>query len=141
MELLKIINRDLYWRKALNRLEAQFPQIKLGDSDKYEVEWFHEVDRPYVMILNCYRNGKIDRKEFYEYYKGNWNYVGYLPREACIKHYRWQAWQKNKQDFPTYEAYMRYTASRSTSTTDEQAAERFPESYFKRYPKLDLKKE
>lgn len=140
MELLKLINENLYQRKASNRLNAQFSQLKLSSYNTYLVKWFREVDQPYVLILNRYHNGKIDRKEFYEYYKGNWNYVGYLPREACIKHYKWQAWQKNKLDFPTYEGYIRYMASITTATTDEEAAERFPESYFAHYRTLELKK-
>lgn len=140
MELLKMINQDLHYRKALDRLFIQFPEIKDKGSDMYEIEWFHEADKPYVLVLNRYSNGKFIRKEWYEYYKSTWNYVGYLSREACIQYYRWQAWQKNKRDFPTFEGYMQYMSTRSGATTDEEAAQRFPEGYFTQYRSMRLKK-
>lgn len=52
MELLKIINQDLYYRKALDRLFIQFPEIKGAGTSLYEVEWFHEADKPFVLVLN-----------------------------------------------------------------------------------------
>lgn len=80
MEFLKIINQELHYRKALERLCVQFPEI-IGNGayvwDIFRVEWFREADKPYVLILNKYEKGRVIRKEWYEYYKGNWNYIGF----------------------------------------------------------------
>lgn len=145
MEFLKIINQELHYRKALERLCVQFPEI-IGNGayvwDIFRVEWFREADKPYVLILNKYEKGRVIRKEWYEYYKGNWNYIGFLPRKECILCYRRQAWQKNHDhDFPTFEIYLRHVSSpKANCTTDEQAAQRFPENYFTQYHTMRLKK-
>lgn len=146
MSIVKAFFPESHRHKAIDRMKAQFPQIIDKNNDfgfdysMFETKWYET--QPYVLILNCIENGRLIRKEWYEYDKSSWDYVGYLARERCIEIYRWQAWKKNIKDFPKYDDYATYMISRSRWSDEEteEQARRFPEVYFEQYRSLNLKK-
>ena len=148
MNIEKVFFPKLYRRKAIDRMRAQFPQIldenscSGYDNRMFEVKWYESAEQPYILILNCIEYGKLVRKEWYEYYQSRWNYVGCLKREKCIEIYRWQAWEKNINDFPNYDDYARYMITRSKWSDEEteEQARRFPKIYFDQYNSLNLEK-
>lgn len=142
MEFLKFINYNYYQEKAAYQLMNQFPFLRRHRSDYeyYQVEWFHETNKPFVLILNIIENGMLIRKEWYEYHNNNWNFIGYLLRKDCIIYYKWQVWQRNKNDFPTFEHYLQYIKNRPNTRSDEEIARAFPDWFFSNYHTMQLMK-
>ena len=146
-EFSKVFNECHYQRKAYERLIVQFPQLQGIAADSIEgpwqVEWFKEADKPYVLVMNVLDNNKLIRKEWYEYYKGEWHYKGYLSREKCIQHYRWADWERNKnafRDIKEFDEWLSEPDHKHYRISDEKAARRILDDYFSNYTFWGVKK-
>lgn len=99
-ELKKVFSSQKYQNLAKNKLQEQFGiEWEPFVNDIFKVVGYPEASKPYVLILNRFVQERFVRKEWYEFYSDQWNFVGYLTREQCLQLY-WES--KGEDSFNRY---------------------------------------
>ena len=144
-EIEKIFSETKYMNKAFERLFLQFPHLKGTDANPFygpwEIKCFEGAGKPYVVVINVIQNDRLVRNEWYEYYKGKWNYVGYWTREDCISYLREKSWKKNEHCFKNRQEFIQFERDNGYYTPDEEVARMLPDDYFTEYHYFGLKKQ
>lgn len=140
---MKMINEESVYNKAIKQFKAQFPDYDYSgahDEDVYLIKYNREADKPYVLVINQFKNGKMTRKEWYEFEKDKWELIGYLTAAESTRLHRDMAWNKNKTAFASREEYIKFAKDRGWYTSDEEAARTNHDEYAAFYRQLNLHK-
>lgn len=93
---------DMIWSKKREKARQQINTIwgfdlseTLHNTSPWDVSWYH--DKPFVLIVKKYLKVQLIRREFYEFVKGKWTYIGYMNRKGCLDFY-WSIKGKEQLD-------------------------------------------
>lgn len=134
-ELKKVLFPKKYIDLAINKLLEQFGIAwKPVDNNIFRVVWYSEASKPYLLILNHYNQNSFVRKEWYEYYSNQWNFVGYLTREQCLQLY----WEIKEAD--SLQWYGEYVRNDHDNNQVEKACRFFLDEHITSYRSFKLNK-
>ena len=125
------------WEKRCeNATKSLKEKFSINDQSAcYDIRWGDSSNNkvPFVLILYKYKNNDIIRREFYEFYNTEWEYVGYMDLKQCLDFY-WEI--KGKDVKKWYGDDPRGKRNDKDKDQVKRAVEMELDEYFKYYRKI-----